>query len=458
MSEHSSPSGDLLEEVKGQLSDMSDLEQRNLELDDQQVSLIYIKSLCDSAIINRFIVSPFFAKQDMHLYEEYIVSFPGTVEVKEAEEAVAQMLLGNVGLRFHDGRIFLFEAARVEASPVAASETEVIVQGPSDSFTESIEVNINLIRRRYKSADLKSELKTIGAKSKTQMAILYDEKRVDHGVLQELAERLDQISVDLIQSAAELDKYLASNDLRIFPTTIVTERPDRAVFNLSEGKVIVLVDTAGYAVILPVIFSDFFTAMDDKLQVKPVGWFLKTIRYIGLMLTVMLPSIYVAFTSYNSEVWKIQIALLVAGSRATVPYPSYVEVLFMLFMMECLTEASLRLPKAIGSTATTVGGLILGTAATEAGLVSNIMIILVSVVAISNFVIPLNMMGFTVRILKYVLVFLAAIYGLLGVVGGLVGLIMFLSSLRSFGKPYFRIFALDSLFLPKASRGGKRNG
>ncbi len=141
----------------------------------------------------------------------------------------------------------------------------------------------------------------------------------------------------------------------------------------------------------------------------------------------------------------MQIALLIAGSRATVPYPSFVEVLVMLMMMEFLTEASLRLPKAIGPTATTVGGLILGQAATAAGLVGNIMIILVSAVAISNFLIPLNMMSLSIRVLKYIFLMAAAILGLVGVVVCLVGFTMYLCRQRCFGQPYFRMFALDTV-------------
>lgn len=446
-----------LASVKEQLSNMGDFVEQKLGPEDQQVGLTYVKSLCDNKMINQLLISPYYEIHDKQEYESYILSFPGTIKDTDSKQITAKLLAGYVALSM-DKMCYLFDASHIEASSVAPSETEVIVQGPSDSFNENLDTNLNLVRHRYQSAHLKAEMRIVGKQSQTRIAVMYDETRVDKKVLKELLKRLDNISVDILQGASELDRYFSSNKIRIFPTTIITERPDRAVFNIAEGKVIVLVDTTGYAVVLPAIFNDFFTAMDDKLQLKPVGWFLKGIRYLGLILTITLPSMYVAFASYNSEVWKIQLALLVAGSRATVPYPSYIEVLLMLIMMEFLTEASLRLPKAIGSTATTVGGLILGTAATEAGLVSNIMIILVSVVAISNFVIPLNMMGFTVRVIKYGLILLAALFGLLGIICGCLGLVMYLTSLRSFGKPYFRIFALDRISIGKIAKGEKNNG
>lgn len=180
--------------------------------------------------------------------------------------------------------------------------------------------------------------------------------------------------------------------------------------------------------------------MDEPTQLPLVGYFLKFLRYFGLFITIALPAFYVGATSYNPELFRVQLALMVAGSRAAVPYASYLEIIFMLIMMEFLIEASIRLPKSVGSTATTVGGLILGQAATEAGLVGNIMIIIVAAVAISNFVIPINAMSFAVRVVKYPLIVLAAFFGLIGIVVGLVWLVFYLSNLRSFGQPYLKLY------------------
>ncbi|MBP2000722.1 spore germination protein [Paenibacillus shirakamiensis] len=450
-------SGDsLLQQLSQQLSGNADLAQKELGRGADGVHMLYLKSMSDSSIVSRYVITPFYEMKDILAYESYIENYPGTTVGKDEKTLLENVLKGFICLEFENGHIYLFEANKNESSPVSDGQTEVIVQGPSDAFTENLQVNINLIRHRYQSEHLKAELTVVGAKSRTRVAIMYDDVRVDKAILEELRVRLEGIKVDLIQGAGELDKHLSDTKHRLFPTVVVTERPDRAVFNLSEGKILLVVDTTGYVVILPSIFNDYLTAMDDKLQLPISGWFLKTIRYFGLIISTILPAIYVAFTSFNPEVWKVQIALLVAGSRASVPYPSYLEVFIMLVLMEFLTEASLRLPKSIGPTATTVGGLILGTAATEAGLVSNIMIIIVSAVAISNFVIPLNMMMYSIRVMKYFFIIFAAVFGLLGIVLGLVGVVMYLCSLRSFGKPYFKIFALDQW--ANRVQGGKENG
>ncbi|RCX20565.1 spore germination protein [Fontibacillus phaseoli] len=428
----------LSETMSGQV----DFEQRMLG-SSGEIGLQYLRSLTNSDTISRYVIVPGYEMEDVKAFESYISSFPGTIQTGERQQILEYVLKGFAYIRIAS-RGYLFDAVKVESSGVGEAVNESIVQGPRDALSESIEMNLNLIRRRYQSAALKVDMLTLGKVSHTSVAILYDNDRVDQQVLKEMKKRIADVDIDILQSAGELEKYITPERFRIFPTMVVTERPDRVVFNIAEGKVAVIIDSNGFAIIAPVVFSDFFTAMDDKIQVPLVGWFLKIIRYIGLFLTLTLPALYVTFASYNPEILKVQISLLIAGSRAAVPYPSFMEVFLMLLMMEFLTEASLRLPKAIGPTATTVGGLILGQAATQAGLVSNIMIILVSAVAISNFIIPLSMMGYTIRVIKYGMVLFAITFGLVGIVVSIVGLIMYLSGLRSFGRPYMKMFALDS--------------
>lgn len=428
--------------IKGQLKGFADLVHKRISAPFGEIDLLYIKSVSNSKTLSSGIIAPFYEMENLKGYCDYIKTYPGTEEATTGDKAIEQLLRGYIFLGIGE-EIYFFDAAKAESSGVNETSTESITQGPSDALTEDITVNLNMIRRRYQSANLKMENMVIGEISKTKVAILYDQTRVDPNVLDELREKMKTLKIDILQAAGELEKYISSDPLRLLPKSIVTERPDRIVLNLSEGKVAIMMDTTGHAILLPSIFNDFFTSMDDKIQLPIVGNFLKLLRVIGVMMTLWLPALYVTLTSYNPEIIRVQIALLIAGSRATVPYPSFVEVLVMLMMMEFLTEASLRLPKAIGPTATTVGGLILGQAATAAGLVGNIMIILVSAVAISNFLIPLNMMSLSIRVLKYIFLFAAVLLGLVGVVVCVVGFAMYLCNQRSFGQPYFRLFVLD---------------
>lgn len=428
--------------LQEQLKNIGDVEQRELKNEEGHAHLIYLKSMCDPILVNDNLINRFYELNSMELFERFIRSFPSSLEPKDKQELLRNMLRGCVAIFIRD-RVLLLDAVLVNAGPVQPASTENVMQGPDDSFTENIEVNLNMIRHRYQTTDLKTEFMTVGRISQTRLIIMYDEAKVDHSVLKELKKRLSELKTDIIQSASEIERHTMHPKLRLFPTLMLTERPDRAVLNISQGKICVLMDSTGYVLVLPAIFNDFFTAMDDKTQLPPIGWFLKAIRYIALFITVMMPSLYVAFTSYNPEILKMQITLLIAGSRATVPYPSSFEVIFMLLAMEFLVEASVRLPKAVSQSATTVGGLILGTAATEAGLVSNVMIILVAAVAITNFVIPITMMSMGIRVTKYLFIVLSTFFGLVGIVLGIVSLIMYLTSLRSFGKPYLKMFAIE---------------
>ncbi|WP_068774196.1 spore germination protein [Paenibacillus sp. FJAT-26967] len=415
-----------------------DLEDVQLTYQDRKARLIYLKSICDPRQIQQLFVVPFYEIPTEDQYEQYIGSLPCCKRFSNVVKVLESILGGGAALFVKD-TVYLIEVLLDEKSAIKSASVEATVQGPQDAFTESVQTNLNMIRRRYKSSSLKIESMNIGTLTQTVTSLVYDERLIDKGVLQELKDKLSTLKIDKVQSSGELEKAVSPPGVRLVPTILTTERPDRAVDNLSKGRIVVIIDTAPFVLILPTTFFDFFSAMDDKVQLPFVGVFLVLIRYLGLFMTLTLPALYVAFTSYNPEILKMNLTLLIAGSRASVPYPSYIEVLLMLIVMEFLIEASLRLPKAIGPTATTVGGLILGTASTEAGMVGSIMIILVAAVAISNFVIPINMMSFSVRFGKYVFVLLAAIFGLLGVVVGIIGAILYLCNLRSFGQPYLRL-------------------
>lgn len=221
---------------------------------------------------------------------------------------------------------------------------------------------------------------------------------------------------------------------------ILTERPDRVVYNLAGGKVVLLVDGSPQSMIAPAVFFDFMTTMEDNYHTLFISYYLKMLRYFGIFVCILLPGIYIGAASFSPEVIRTELMLTIAGSRMGVPFTSFVEVLFMLFFMELLLEASIRLPKAISATAATVGGLILGTAVTEAALASNIMVIIVSAVAISTFVIPVNEMAFAIRIVRLFLIVIASIFGLAGLTLGLLCLIMYLVNQSSFGEPFLRVY------------------
>lgn len=429
------PINQVKESIKSRIQNSEDIVMKELKTGNKYLELIYIKTISDEAQLQNFLIKPFFEIISPENFLAYLQSHP-KVKPYESEDKVLEQFMRGITVLFFEETIFLLHVQMDKNNSILETGVEITIQGPQSGFSESLPTNIGLIRQRYPEKTLMIESTQIGSISQTPVNILYDSEKVDIVALKEVKQFLSSIEIEMFQSGEQLLDFTKKSHHVLFPTIMVTERPDRTAINIAAGKVILLVSGSPFAVLMPTVLKDLMTSMADIYQTYWVGKFLLIIRYIGLFTTITLPALYVALTSYNPEVFRVQLALSVAGSRHAVPYPSFIEVILMLLMMELLMEASIRLPKAIGPTATTVGGLILGQAATQAGLVSTIMIIIVSLGAISNFVIPISTFSFAVRVSKYFILLLSVFYGLVGVILGLFFLLAYMVSLDSFGKPY----------------------
>ncbi|WP_252504251.1 spore germination protein [Sporosarcina sp. Marseille-Q4943] len=428
----------LFDELSKQFSPSDDIVQTPLQMKGHYAFLFYVKTVVDGDRLQQTVIRPFFEMASEEDFASYIQSLPNQSEVPDKNKLLFSISSGSVLVAVED-RLFLLDLRTIKNNAVQETTMEPTIHGPQLGLSEDIETTINLIRQRYHKATLKVEDFVTGDMTNTAVAIIYDGDRVDPKVLKKIKEQLENLNTPLFQSGGELQHFLNRSRFTLFPTTLVTERPDRIVYNLVAGKVIIAIDGSPNVVVAPVVFFDFMSSMEDNYHVSVISGFTIMLRYLGLFTCILLPSLYIAMTSYNPEILRIELALTVAGSRIGVPYPSFVEVIFMLFFMELLTEASMRLPKAVSGTATTVGGLILGTAATEAALTSTIMVIIISAVAISTFVIPINELSFAVRVVRFLLIIYATLFGMVGLLIGFIGIIMFLANKDSLGEPYLRI-------------------
>lgn len=416
-----------------------DFKVQRLDNGEQQVFIYYLESLCDAALIRERISEPFAKCTLRGAFTGVLQSELLCEEIREVSTMSSKLLTGYVIIFFND-RLWALFAANVMANQPGETTVEATIQGPTYGLSENNQTNINLIRNRYPSSHLIVDECHAGLISQTKLAILYDSTRVNTEILRDIQKRIEAIEAEIVQDLGQLEALITPLKYRLFPVMLNTERPDRIAMNLAQGKVILLMQGTPSALIAPVVFYDFMSAADDVYQSFWITRALVILRYMALIITIMLPASYIAVVSYNPEIFRVQLAVSIAGSRATVPYPSFFEVFIMLFIIETLIEASIRLPKNIGQTATTVGGLILGQAAHQAGLVSSIMIIITSTVAIVNFVIPVNAMSFAMRIVKYPLIILAMLSGITGILVGLFCFTLYLASIRSFGQPYFRLY------------------
>ncbi len=322
---------------------------------------------------------------------------------------------------------------------IPAAENEVVLEGSKDSFSEVYRFNTVLVRRRIRDSRLKLVQKQLGKRSQVDIGIMYMEDIAHKEVVDNIIKSLDKINIDGVFDATYLNE-LMFNKKSIFPQAQKTERPDKACSALLEGRVILLLDNTPIVLILPTIFSVYFQSSQDYYDNYIIASTIRTLRYGAFLVSILLPAIYLCISLYNPSLISREIMYRIASTRSAVPFNPVLELLMMELAFELLKEASLRLPPRISGTLGIVGGLIIGQSTIEAGLTSPIVVIIVSITAISTFAIPNIALTNTTRVLKFLFIISSAFFGFLGlVVAGLLVLVH-LASLSNFGIPYLYPF------------------
>lgn len=319
---------------------------------------------------------------------------------------------------------------------ITESTSQTIIRGPKEAFTEKLTVNITLIRRIIKDKSLKIEKMSIGDLTKTDVAILYLDQIAKEAMLNEVRTRLKNIKVDSILDSGYIEEYIKDDPNSIFPTILNSERPDAVAGNLLEGKIAILVDGSPYVLTVPAFFIDFMQVSEDYYHHYIISSFIRLLRYVALILTLIVPAFYIALTTFHQEMIPTTLLVSIAAQREGVPFPAFVETFFMEIIFEILREAGIRMPRAVGSAISIVGALVLGQAAVQAGIISAFIVIIVSITAITSFAIPNYEMSNAVRLIRFGFMILSTCFGLFGVFIGLVLLTLHLSKLKSLGIPY----------------------
>ncbi|RAK22283.1 spore germination protein KA [Anoxybacillus vitaminiphilus] len=314
--------------------------------------------------------------------------------------------------------------------------SQIVVRGPKDGFTETLRTNTALVRRRIRDKNLRIETKQIGKITKTDVCIMYIKGIVQDKIVDEVRQRLERIEIDGILESGYIEEYIQDETFTPFPTVYNTERPDIIAAALLEGKVAILVDGTPFALVVPALFVSFFQASEDYYQRFDISTFIRLLRYLAFFIALITPSFYIAVTTFHQEMLPTPLLISIMAQREGVPFPAFVEALLMELTFEILREAGTRMPRAVGQAISIVGALVIGEAAVQAGLVSPVMVIVVSITAISSFISPTFNMAISIRILRFLFMGLAASFGFFGIILGMIALVLHLTSLRSFGIPY----------------------
>ncbi|WP_406678746.1 spore germination protein [Moorella sp. ACPs] len=439
-----------LEQLQAIFAKCSDVVHRDFYLGQVlKVALIYIDGLADKKLIEDTLVrtlqqaSPQLARElagksrDLATVMEKIMPMTDVAVVDNMAALVKHVLEGDTVLLL-DGynKVLALSTRSWEHRAIEEPIAESVVRGPRESFIESLRANTALIRRRLKTPSLKMETICLGRYTMTNVVITYLEDLVDPMVLCEVRQRLERIQIDGILESAYIEELIEDNPTSPFPQIDHTERPDKVVAALLEGRVGILVDNTPFALIVPTLFIQFIQSSEDYYERYYLSSFLRLGRFIALNIALLLPAFYVAASTFHQEMLPTNLLIRLASQREGIPFPAVVEALIMELSFELLREAGVRLPRQVGQAVSIVGALVIGEAAVSAGLVSPAMVIVVALTGISSFALPSFAMAITLRLLRFIMLILAGTMGFYGIMLGLLAILVHLNTLRSFGVPY----------------------
>jgi spore germination protein len=378
--------------------------------------------------------------------------------------SVEEAILSGSAILFTEKQAYDLPFQEGQGRSITESETETVILGAHDAFVESIDVNLSLIRKRVMSSQLKTIKLYVGNKAKRTVYLLYIEGVASDEDIEEIKKRILSIKNDAIVDTNMLVQYIDEHPNSPFPQFYTTERPDVIAYKLFDGKVVGLMDNSPFAFCTPVSFFDFMESMDDFGQRWIVSTFIKITRYIAILVTLIFTALYVAVTTYHYEMVPQALLPTLLESRSKVPFPPVIEALFLEFLLELLREAGARLPTKVGQTIGIVGGIVIGQAAVQAGITSNILIIVVAASAIASFVVPSYLLSTSIRIVRFGFIILSGFWGNLGIIFGMGILIIHLSCLTNLNSPYllpispmyprfFKYSLIRGPFKKKAERG-----
>ena len=369
-----------------------------------------------------------------------------TAAQRTTMDEVAADLIGGFCVIFFPGRreVLSFFVGTEEKRSVGEPDNEPSVKGARDSFVETVRTNTAMIRRRLRAPELRIAEHVVGRQTLTAVDVLWLENIADPAVVERVQQRIAQIDIDGIQTTGNLEEYIVDRTDTPFPLVASTQRPDWFCGGLLEGRVGVLCEGQPMGWLLPGTFGQFFQTNQDKTSNWMMATALRALRWLCMFVTLLLPGLYVAAVTFQPEIIPVKLAQSIAAAKQEVPFSTVFEVLIMLLSFEVLQEAGLRLPGPIGQTVSILGGLVVGSAAVEARIVSPAVLIAVAMAGIAGYTMPDQDFGGALRLWRFVLTILASVAGLFGLVMGGGVLVCHLARLESFGWPY--LSSVDRVF------------
>lgn len=402
------------------------------------VLIACVDGLSDSQMVDQDIIAPLLqATADPKTWDETTLTPVHVSKGTQWSQMTSDLASGNTLIMAPDlPYCWIVDTVKIPQRTIDRPQTELSVRGPEEAFNEILLTQMNQLRRRFLDGTLQFHAMTIGRLQHTQVVVTYLEGVTNPDLIQTAIDRISQISIDGYANSTLISGLIRDHPQSIFPTLRATERVDIAVWRLNEGKIVILVDGDPFVLIAPAPLTDFYRTAMDYAGPWYDSTFSRIIRFAGWALGIYLPALYIAFTEVNPSLVPSAFIIIILGDHAGLPFPPIVEVILMIFVVEILREAALRLPKALSTTIGTVGAIVVGTAIVRAGLVSPQIIVLITLTALSFFSAPVYELTGTWRLMGFVMLTAAFLLGLLGIVLASVVMIAELTTMSSFGVPY----------------------
>ncbi|WP_347551173.1 spore germination protein [Pseudalkalibacillus hwajinpoensis] len=436
------------DKIKADFHNSNDLQHKSLQLGSYNVSLLFLENITDKTVIQKAIITPLlsFKEQTEALSKSTIPELLPleTIHSIKDPDAISTFLIDGYTIilvtKESKQDVHALNTAQFIKRKPEEPVNEPTISGPRDGFIEAIDDNKALLRMHLKTKDLLFEKFTVGTEVSTHLFVAYIKGKANVELIEEIKERISLVKAEYIGDAGVLEQLLERNHLSVFPELTITQHPTKVANALMEGRVSILTDGSPTALIAPTTLNMLLQVQDDYYFKWIPASFLRILSFVTALISVLLPATYISFVSFHHGLIPTGLAISLSKTREGVPFPSVIEAFLMEFTIEILRQAGVRLPKPIGSTVSIVGAIVIGETAVSSGIVSPMMVMVISFTAICSFTVANYELSLALRTIRFFILLGAATLGIYGMLITIFIVTTHLVKLRSFTVPYLEPF------------------